>query len=121
MRKVLAIVGIAVLVVLVLAIAGTALVVSHFAGAPTMMRGFGVRGFVPGVFGFGWLLLLLRILVWGLVIAGIAFLAVRLFGARQPAMTGPTREAPLDILKVRLAKGEITKEQYDQLKHDLEG
>ncbi len=29
-------------------------------------------------------------------------------------------ESPLDILKKRYAKGEITKEQYEQMKKDLE-
>jgi uncharacterized membrane protein len=31
------------------------------------------------------------------------------------------QETPLEILKKRSAKGEITKEQYDQLKRDLAG
>lgn len=31
-----------------------------------------------------------------------------------------TREPPLEILKRRYAKGEITKEQFEQMKKDLE-
>jgi putative membrane protein len=30
-----------------------------------------------------------------------------------------TRETPLEILKKRYAKGELTKEQFDQMKRDL--
>ena len=32
----------------------------------------------------------------------------------------PSPETPLDILKKRYAKGEITKEQFEQMKKDLE-
>lgn len=34
---------------------------------------------------------------------------------------GITQETPLDILKKRYAKGEITKEEYDRMKKDVEG
>jgi putative membrane protein len=32
---------------------------------------------------------------------------------------GPVRETPLEILKKRYAKGEISKEEYDRMKRDL--
>ncbi len=49
-------------------------------------------------------------------------------GFRLPWMQGPDRdhpesiesESPLDILKKRYAKGEITKEEFEQIKGDLE-
>ena len=36
-----------------------------------------------------------------------------------PATATPSRETPLDVVKMRYARGEITKEQYDQLVKDL--
>ena len=37
--------------------------------------------------------------------------------------TGPahTSQTPAEILKVRYASGEITREEYDQMRRDLEG
>ncbi|MDY0220469.1 MAG: SHOCT domain-containing protein [Desulfobacterium sp.] len=32
---------------------------------------------------------------------------------------GPTHESPMDILKKRYARGEITKEEFERLKRDL--
>jgi len=34
--------------------------------------------------------------------------------------TGQTAESPLDILKKRYAKGEITKEEFDRMKNELQ-
>jgi putative membrane protein len=50
-------------------------------------------------------------------------------GFRPPWMQGSERvdnkssdlESPLDLLKRRYAKGEITKEEFEQMKKDLEG
>ena len=68
--------------------------------------------------GWGWIGLgaIHMVLFWVLVILGIVAL-VRLLGA------GGRDEAPpqgaLDILKARYAKGEITREQFEQMKRDL--
>lgn len=46
------------------------------------------------------------------------------FGWRpQFNQTGPaqTSQTPADILKARYAGREITREEYDQMRHDLEG
>ena len=40
------------------------------------------------------------------------------FNQTWPAQTSQT---PLEILKVRYARGEITREVYDQMRQDLEG
>ena len=33
----------------------------------------------------------------------------------------PTRQAPPEILKARFARGEISREEYEQMQRDLEG
>jgi len=40
------------------------------------------------------------------------------FNQPQPPQAGQT---PLEILKARYARGEIDREQYDQMRRDLEG
>lgn len=62
--------------------------------------------------GFGWLFMIFFGL---LVIIGIVYLI-------QAVARGPKKEdkeTPIDILKKRYAKGEITKEEYDRMKEDL--
>lgn len=65
--------------------------------------------------GWGWLGLgLLHMVVfWGLVILAFAALLRWLGGSPSP---GP---GATDILKARYAKGELTREQFEQLKRDL--
>jgi len=64
--------------------------------------------------GFGWLFM---ILFWVLIIAGIVGLARWLFYVPG---SGRSERRPLDILKERYARGEITREQYEQMRRDLE-
>jgi putative membrane protein len=66
-----------------------------------------------GVWGLGMLLLML--VFWGLVIAGLV-LAVR-FLLRLGAE--PRSDTALDILRQRYARGEITKEEFDAKRRDL--
>jgi uncharacterized membrane protein len=40
------------------------------------------------------------------------------FNQTRLAQTGPT---PVEILKARYARGEISREEYDQTRRDLEG
>jgi len=56
------------------------------------------------------------ILFWGLVIAGIAYFIQTISGRSK--MRG-SEETPLDILKKRYAKGEISKEEFEKMKDDL--
>lgn len=68
---------------------------------------------------FGWLMM---------VISWLAFLAVAVWviawvwhraAPSGPAAPTPSSSSPLDIAKARYARGEITKEQFEQLKRDL--
>lgn len=105
------------------------LVVGFFS---TGMMGYGRGGpyggwMGPGMmggFGFGWGILML--LFWVLIIGGVVLLAARLL-ERNPSTMGPgnqdrnsSGDRALDILRERYARGEITKEQYDQMRRDLQ-
>lgn len=65
--------------------------------------------------GLGWLFI---ILFWVLVILGIIYL-VKLVVGVGAGKKGTDTETPLEILKRRYAKGEVTKEQFDQMKEDI--
>jgi putative membrane protein len=72
-----------------------------------MMGGFGIGALIMLVF-------------WALVIGGVVWFAAAL--ARGGAGTGITlgaKQNPLDILKTRYAKGEITKEQFEEVKRNI--
>ena len=55
-----------------------------------------------------------------LVIGGIAY---ALGWRPQSNQAGPTQtsQTPLELLKARYARGEISREEYDQMRRDLEG
>ncbi len=87
---------------------------------PGMMRGF---GFFP--FGGGLITLVIEVLI----VAGIVWLIASLARGPESAyrnLNQPNQlnqplanETPLDILKRRYASGEITKEQFDQMRQDI--
>jgi len=78
---------------------------------PSMMRGHGwMWGLGMGLGG------LVMLTFWGALIVGIILL-VRSMGVGG----GPlSHTAPLDVLKRRYAVGEITREQYAQMRKDLD-
>lgn len=90
-----------------------------------MMGGWGMGPGMMGGFGFPMIGGIVMFLFWALVIGGIVWLVVWLArGGAQSASnalinTPSMNQTPLDILKVRYAKGEITKEQFEDMKRDL--
>ncbi len=128
MRTVWAIIGLVLLVAVVLALGGAAIFFMMPRLGFAMMNGgrlgfFGTRGF--GTFGFGLGIIgwLVRGALLALVIIGLVAFASALAwrsGATTMTPVSAVNQTPLDILKTRYARGEITKEQYDQLKRDLE-
>ena len=100
------------------------LVLLPLLGGMGMMGGGYVMG--PGMMGGPWSagrwgwggMHLLGGLFWLLVLAGIVLLITSAM-RHQGAAPGAPQEAPLEILKRRLAKGEITREQYDELKKEV--
>lgn len=92
--------------------------------------GFGMGGMMGnmggmmGNFGgfFSPLGAILMLVFWALIIAGGVLLVVwlvRSLTGPSPTSTATTGLSPLDILKMRYAKGEITKEQFEEMKRDL--
>jgi putative membrane protein len=67
--------------------------------------------------GWGWvgLGMVHMLLFWILVILGIVVLVRLLSGGAS----GNGGQRPIEILKARYAKGEITREQFEQMKREL--
>ena len=55
---------------------------------------------------------------WGTALIGVGLVSYGMLAKNNPQIKTSNSEA-LDILKTRLAKGEITKNQFDQLKNDV--
>ncbi len=119
MRNTGTLLGIVLVVVLVLFVLGGAGMMGFgmggYGGYAGMMGGYGAQGF-----GFNPLGAMISLVFWALIIGGVVLLVVWLArNAGRTTLTAPAGESPLDILKVRYAKGEITKEQFDAMKRDL--
>lgn len=78
-----------------------------------VMMGSGMMG----GYGWGWFMPVIMIVFWGLVIWGIVAL-VRGVSAGS-AVTSTPSDSALEILKRRYARGEITKQEYEERKKDL--
>ncbi|MCB0746938.1 MAG: SHOCT domain-containing protein [Ignavibacteriae bacterium] len=71
-------------------------------------------GFMGGGMWFGWIfwIVLFVVIIWGVV---------KLANSNSNRGVGTnTSQSPLDVLKSRYAKGEITKAEFDSMKKDLE-
>ncbi len=64
------------------------------------------------------IMMFLMIVFWSVVVGFIVWLIVRLTKSGTGGSTEKKRTA-IDIARERYAKGEITKEQFDQIKKDL--
>lgn len=91
---------------------------------PGMMGWYGAPGGGPGAggwtwglgMGLGWLAMLA---FWGALIVGAVWL-VRTLSADHGEPPRRAGESALDILKRRYAAGEITREEYEQMRQTLE-
>ncbi len=132
MKNTGAIVGIGLIILLaILLFGGFGMTLAPHASAgvgPWVMGRYGGYGNMMGGFGFGGMLFggLLMLLFWVLIIGGAIWLVVTLVRGNQGASNShSSASAPLggqtllDVLKMRYAKGEITKEQFEDMKRDL--
>ena len=62
---------------------------------------------------------LMMLLFWGLVVVALVLLVRWLWSQGQVRAGGPPVDTPLDVLKKRYARGEITKEDFDRIKQDI--
>ena len=82
-------------------------------GWPNMMGSF----FGGGI---GWIGIILSFIFFILIIIGIILLIVWLVKrTTHPGIEDKKGSKALEVLKERYAKGEITKEQYENIKKDL--
>ncbi len=79
-----------------------------------MMFGWGM--------GYGLIGLLLMAVFWIAIIAAAVWLLARIFPGSSPTRSaGGAAETALDILKQRYARGELSKEEFEAMRHDLTG
>jgi putative membrane protein len=82
---------------------------------PWHMRDYGYGRGMMGYYWFG------GFIMWIIIILVIALLVYLIIRARRPEGTDRTfQETPLDILKKRYAKGDITKEEFDEIRKNIE-
>jgi len=70
-------------------------------------------------FGGGWWMLGLGILFWGSIIALIVWAARRGGSDRSDRQGASSDKRPIDYLKERYARGEIDRDEYEQVKRHL--
>jgi len=68
----------------------------------------------PFSIGFGWVMAALMVICWGVIIALVIWGITRL-----SKHSSRSESNALDIIKARYARGEINKEQFEELKKDL--
>ena len=72
--------------------------------------------------GMGWWMVfggIVTILFWAGVFALVVWVIARLVGHENSRAASGRKSNPLDIARERYARGEITKEQFDQISKDL--
>jgi putative membrane protein len=82
-----------------------------------MMGGWDRDGNYGCLFGFEYGGMFMGILFLIVLAVAIYFIVQNI---RSKNVTGQATESPIDILKKRYAKGEITKEDFDRMKSDLQ-
>jgi putative membrane protein len=63
-----------------------------------------------------WVALALKLALWALIVTALIF-AVRWFRRQNPPGHGST---PLEILRARYARGELSRQEFEAMRQDLE-
>ncbi len=82
-----------------------------------MMHDSGMMEGMPMMGGLGWIFMLL---LWGFAVVGIICTVQWLLSRGKSEKEDMPHQLPLDILKSRYARGEITAEKYEKMKRNLE-
>lgn len=69
-------------------------------------------GFMNGSMWFSWIF-------WLVIVAFIVWLLVTQLNKGRQDSQSVSHDSPMDILKKRYAKGEISKEEFERMKKDL--
>lgn len=87
------------------------------------MMGPGMMGGYGNQFGFGFSPLgaILSLVFWALIIGGVVWLVIWLARNAGETASAARPDSAIEILKARYARGEITKEQFAEMKKNLEG
>jgi putative membrane protein len=79
-------------------------------------------GYEHGFWGMGWFGGLFMILIWALIIIGIVVVVRKMMsGGMKNASPEHKAPDPLDILRERYARGEISTEEFEERKKYLRG
>ena len=95
-------------VLLILVFTGFGSTHSYFCGIPMMGGPYGMMNYWYG-----------GIIMWIIFLVIIGVIVYFIIN-REKFIKRERDETPLEILKGRYAKGEITKQEYDKMKNDLE-
>jgi len=83
--------------------------------------GWGMGPGMMGAWGMGWFGMIIMLVFWVLVIVGLVFLIRWLIQTTSRGKTaGHTGSKAIDIIKERYARGEISKEEFETMKKDLQ-
>lgn len=69
--------------------------------------------------GMGWWMVFWMVLFWGVIVALVVWGIKRLTGRDGSGSSTSEKRDPLDIAKERYARGEISREEFEQIKKDL--
>jgi putative membrane protein len=69
--------------------------------------------------GMGWWMVFWMVLFWGVIVALVVWGVKKLTERGSSGSSTSEKRDPLDIAKERYARGEISREEFEQIKKDL--